>query len=101
MDGLLLASTPASALIGVEINTSYSLQIAPCGYRMSFSGLIDEVAIFDKALTPTEVKYLYDLNTNGLGDCIDCMIHPDILVAWWPGNGNTIDIVSAKKYYRK
>jgi len=47
-----------------------------------FTGLIDEVQIYDRALTAGEVLTLY----NGGSP-------PSDLVSWWPGNANADDIV--------
>lgn len=45
-----------------------------------FNGVMDEVQVFDSALTPAEIPAVVDSNA-GYG-----------LVSWWPGNNNTDDI---------
>ncbi len=47
--------------IGVSTDESDDFSISP--YRYPYRGLIDEVAIFAKVLTPAEIKTLYDAGT--------------------------------------
>ncbi len=57
-----------------------------------FNGVIDEVEIFDRALTPTEVQSIYDAFYQGKCPCVDA---PANMIAWWAGNDNAADIQGA------
>ena len=50
----------------------------------SFNGLLDEVRIYDRALSATELRLLAQ---------IPCPFLPSGLVSWWPGDGYADDIV--------
>ena len=54
-----------------------------------FVGEIDEVAIFDRALTQTEVEAL--ANAGATGVCTDCTDPPSDLVSLWRGDGSADD----------
>ncbi|HEY2104029.1 MAG TPA: LamG domain-containing protein, partial [Chthoniobacterales bacterium] len=55
----------------------------------SFQGLIDEVEVFDHALTGAEVLAIY--NAGCTGKCRSCASAPGSMVSWWKGEGNTTD----------
>jgi len=52
---------------------------------ISFIGLIDEVEIFNRALSPLEVQGIF--NANSAGKC-KCVKAPCGMVSWWPADGN-------------
>lgn len=54
------------------------------GEDLTFEGLIDDVRIFDHALTLEEIAALASRA---------CIAPPEDLVSWWPGDGNEDDIV--------
>ena len=54
-----------------------------------FNGRIDEVEVFDRALTQREVQRIYDAGS--AGKC-PCVTPPSNMISWWPGDGNTNDI---------
>jgi CSLREA domain-containing protein len=56
----------------------------------SLNGLLDEVEIFNRALTSNEVQAIY--GHGSFGKCRTCTAAPSGMVGWWPGNGNTNDI---------
>jgi hypothetical protein len=76
-----LQTTDAPVYIGSE---------AGDGTGRYFPGLIDEVEIFNRALSDTEVAAIY--NAGASGKCRSCTTPPPGMVAWWPGDGNTKDI---------
>jgi hypothetical protein len=94
IDGAL--ETPTNTI--KQSYTAMSDTIAPVtigkyavtGYQ--FTGEIDEAAIWNRALTPTEVQSIYDAGTAGM-----CkpgpILAPDDLIAWWPGDHNANDII--------
>jgi len=59
-----------------------------------FNGLLDEVTIYGRALSPTEVSSIY--SAGGAGRCPPILprITPAGLVAWWAADGNTQEIFS-------
>jgi hypothetical protein len=55
--------------------SSYPLNIGRCPYDTTrlFDGVIDEVAIFNRALTPSEIQTIYQYGyADGSGDACDC-----------------------------
>ena len=61
-----------------------------------FDGLIDEVAIFNRALSPAEIWAIYNAGSAGMIKPPAPIEPPAGMVAWWPGDGNTDDIVEGK-----
>jgi hypothetical protein len=57
----------------------------------NLEGLIDEVTIFNQALTGTDVQNIY--NAGSAGMCRPCTAQPSNLVAWWGGDNNALDII--------
>src|SRR5437762_11246820 len=62
--------------------------VSPVQYP--FNGLIDEVEIFDHALSDAQVLAIF--NAGAGGKCKPCTPPPSDMVAWWPGNGYANDI---------
>ena len=58
----------------------------------TFSGTIDEVAIYNRALSAEEIQRHYQDGLHGLGYDVECVIPPSGLVSWWPGDGDANDI---------
>lgn len=56
-----------------------------------FSGLIDEVGIFNRALTAEEIAAIY--NAGSAGKCRVCTPPPSNIVSWWKGENNGNDSV--------
>jgi hypothetical protein len=64
------------------------------GNNDSFAGSIDELAIYDRALTPTEIQSIYAAGAAGKYiPPATPVAAPASLVAWWPANGNAVDVV--------
>jgi hypothetical protein len=57
-----------------------------------FIGRIDEVEIFNRALSQPEIQDIFDAQSAGKckGDCVSA---PLGMVSWWPGDDNPNDIV--------
>jgi len=68
-----------------ELNIGY----ITCGGHYNFDGKIDEVALYNKALTPSEIQEHYTNGLNGLGYC-ESMITPGD--ANGDGNVNVLDL---------
>src|ERR1039458_5038311 len=57
-----------------------------------FTGGIDEISLYNRALTTAEIQSIY--NASSAGKCPpSCTPAPSGLVGWWPGEGNANDIV--------
>lgn len=52
-------------------------------------GAIDEIGIYDRALLGSEILSIYDAGV--AGKCRTCTPAPVGLVAWWNGDGNSLD----------
>jgi hypothetical protein len=55
-----------------------------------FGGFLDEVEVFSRALSASEIQAIYAASNTG--KCKPCVAPPTGLVSWWPGDGNTSDI---------
>src|SRR5438067_2475607 len=62
--------------------------VSPVQYP--FNGLIDEVEVFDHALTDAQVLAIYNAGT--AGKCRSCATPPLNMLAWWPGDANASDL---------
>ena len=60
--------------------------------RDPFSGIIDELEYFNRALTQTEIQAI--VNAGSAGKCRTCTPPPSGMINWWPGDGNANDIQS-------
>src|SRR5207244_4055270 len=60
-----------------------------------FTGQMDEIDIFNRALSADEIAAIY--HAGSAGKCQQtspaCLAPPSGLVSWWPGNGNGTDVV--------
>lgn len=57
----------------------------------SFPGLLDEVQIFNHALSESDVAAIFGAGSEGI--CRPSVAAPAGLVSWWPGNGTADDVV--------
>jgi hypothetical protein len=65
-----------------------------CNYP--FKGLVDEVEIYDRALTPSEVKAIYAAGSAGKCKVTStCLAPPCGMVGWWPGDNNPNSLVGS------
>jgi hypothetical protein len=62
------------------------------GDQRYFNGYIDEVSIYNRALTTSEVQSIYGAGSEGICKPASCITPPAGLVSWWPGEGNANDI---------
>ena len=60
---------------------------------LAWQGLIDELELFNRALSAAEIQAIFNADSTGL--CRTCMAPPANLVSWYPGDGNANDIQSA------
>ncbi len=80
--------------------TTYPMNIGrrtgqPIGDGDTFSGLIDELSLYNRALSASEIAAIY--NAGSAGKCAPastaCYPPPSGIAGWWPGDGNANDIV--------
>jgi subtilase family serine protease len=95
IDGALAAST---TFTGQPFNTTtpvlFGAGLNNGTPAFFFRGQLDEVGIYDRALTSNEVQALFI--SGSAGKCKpECSVPPSGLVSWWPGDGNAVDIQSA------
>jgi uncharacterized repeat protein (TIGR01451 family) len=65
--------------------------VSPTILEGPFAGLIDEVEIYDRALSAAEIQAIFDAGS--AGKCKSgCVQPPAGLISWWPGDGNATDI---------
>ena len=60
------------------------------GSQEYYTGLVDEVEIFNRALSQSEIQAIY--GAGSAGKCRTCTPPPANMLSWWPGDGNTQDI---------
>ena len=65
---------------------------APTGFFQHFAGIIDEVEIFNRALSAAEIRAIFDAGSSGKRK-LTAIEPPAGMVSWWPGDGNASDIV--------
>ena len=76
------------------VSTDYQARAINLGhwnYGVSLEGLIDEVEIFNRALSAEEVTATY--NAGSWGKCKPCFAPPSNMVSWWGGDNNALDMV--------
>jgi hypothetical protein len=87
---------PGSTTIAGIRQTNSQVQIGsvnpnPAGNVGFWDGLIDEVEMFNRALTQSEIQAIF--NADSAGKCKPaCTPPPANMVSWWPGDGNALDI---------
>lgn len=80
---------------------TYTLGVPPIDYLLfgntgwgnkTFHGLMDEIEIFDRALSATEIASIY--NAGGDGKCKPtCFTPPGNMISWWSGDEHPFDLV--------
>lgn len=88
VDGVPVASEVSSLIIP---NPNAPLTIGQAANQGFMDGLIDEVEVFNRALSAGEVQAITSADI--AGECKPpCTAPPPNLVSWWPGNGSATDI---------
>src|SRR6266568_270117 len=62
-------------------------------HDFSFNGLIDEISLYSRALSQSEIQSIYDAGSAGkcLSGAPVCTPAPSGLVSWWRAEGNALD----------
>jgi len=89
LDGAVVASGPVGS--GGSASNTQSLLIGGDGASKGEIA-VDEVELFNRALSQPEVNSLF--NAGARGKC-KCVAPPAGMVSWWPGDGNANDIVGS------
>lgn len=55
----------------------------------TFEGILDEIEIFNRALSASEISKIYRAGSNGKCGCTPT---PPNMVSWWPAEGNATDV---------
>jgi hypothetical protein len=92
VNGIQVGSTVATQPIpGPTLNNLY-IGAEEFSYDKNFFGLIDEVAIYNRALSAAEIQAINDAGS--AGKCLPtCTPIPAGAVAWWAAAGNANDLV--------
>jgi len=62
----------------------------------AYKGILDEVAIFNRALSSNEIASIYAAGSAGIcKPSIPCVPPPSDSVGWWTGDGSANDVVGA------
>ncbi len=85
LDGTASSVSPTDGVNPLEIGARGG---SPFNF---FTGLIDEVEVFSRALTADEVQFIYDAGSKGKCKPV-CVTPPPGLIAWWPGDNTATDI---------
>ncbi len=98
VDGVLNAMTSAQAVANISNSAPFAVGMSPCIYRPDggttfYKGLLDEVGVYNRALTADEIASIYLAGSAGLCTKPDCTELPAGLLAWWPAEGNANDVV--------
>jgi hypothetical protein len=65
-------------------------------HNFPFNGLIDELSLYSRALSESEVRAIYDAGAAGKCPPVtppSCVPAPAALISWWPAEGDAQDIV--------
>jgi len=63
-------------------NQNTSFQIGSNSASQEFDGIIDEVEVFDRVLSQSEIQAIFDAGS--LGKCKPCTAPPPDMISWWP-----------------
>jgi len=58
----------------------------------TMNGRVDELSLYNRALSVGEIKSISDAGSAGKGNPGTCTTLPFNAVGWWPGDGNTTDL---------
>lgn len=91
-DGALLSSDVRSGDLKSDDSNTHILigKDGRGGTNYSFDGLIDEVAMYNRALTPDEIQQHYQNGLAGLGyEVTACVQPPSDMINWWDADSVT------------
>ena len=86
----IVDTTPRRVIIGWRTSRDVAIE--------AFQGEIDEVGLFNRVLSPAEIRAIYDAGSLGMikpppPPPPEPIPPPAGIVGWWPGDGNANDVV--------
>lgn len=90
-DGALLTEGTVFSTSQALSNTASGLFIGARGDGKRLNGLVDEVQIYNRVLSTTEIQAIFNAGTAGNCKPI-ATLAPAGLISWWPGDGDPRDI---------
>jgi hypothetical protein len=104
VNGALDGSASASGAVGTSDNPLRLGVYSPSANLGFFPGLLDEISLYNRALSASEIQSVYAAGTYGKCGSTptnnppppppptnNCVTPPAGLVAWWQGESNTLD----------
>ena len=92
-NGVEMGSAPASGAMAVNTEP-LTIGFADPGIGNDFNGLIDEVEVFNRALSEAEIRAIFKAGKFGKIKPPPGPLEPPAgMVSWWPGDGNAQDII--------
>lgn len=99
LNGAIVASANFGNITPQTSYQDYNLNIGrrtgqPVGLNDTYQGLLDELSIYGRALSQSEISAIYVAGS--LGKCFTpppCDPVPSGIVGWWPAEGNTDDTI--------
>jgi hypothetical protein len=81
---------PGNSALGIGASVG---QGTPGQFISPFKGKIDEVSVYNRALTPDEVQSIYNAGSAGKCYVPKCVPPPSGLVSWWPAESTGADTI--------
>ena len=94
IDGILNNSATGAAAINLTNNGQFSIGGSGCAGidgTQTFTGKIDEVSVYNRALTQTEIQSVFYAGGDGKCNSTACVQTPNNLVSWYAGEQNALD----------
>ena len=91
---LYINGAPDTSLITAQRLSANANSVKVGGFGSDgspFSGRVDEVGIFNRALSASEIAAIYNADSEGM--CRPSVAPPAGLVSWWSGDNNALDII--------
>src|SRR6267378_5137405 len=88
VNGTVIASGSPSSGNLTSSSVPFVIGAFDSSHTRNFNGLVDEVEVFERALSGTEVARIFNAGSNGKCPCTPA---PDGMTGWWPGEGNLDD----------
>ena len=93
-DGSFFGSPSDTSELPLTIGALLNDQI-PSGFNLHFGGLVDEVEVFNRALTDAEVRAIYEAGSAGKVKPPAPTAAPGGMVSWWSADGHSLDIMGS------
>jgi hypothetical protein len=96
LDGVSQAVPPYNSTFEFS-GSAFAIGARGGDYGSSFLGSIDEVSVYNRALSSSEVQSIYA--AGAAGKCVtpppNCVTPPSGIVSWWRGESNALDSVGS------